>query len=142
MIGGILKENAEFCIVLAHDDHVETMRRRFKQIDFEHVYSIQPIKRFDDINNALYLVDSSLNNNTNLTSSIKRKEKVDSTPTQRDVIEIDIDLPVSKKTNLSPVKVLNHKNEKIADKKSDKIEKKVILLLTVVLTCNYVRFIL
>ncbi|XP_060863805.1 DNA polymerase delta subunit 3-like [Metopolophium dirhodum] len=122
-IGGTLKENDEFCIVLAYDDHVETMHRRFKQIDFEHVYSIQPINRFDDMNNALYIVDNSLNN-VNLPSSIKRKEiGNDSMPEQRDVIEMEINLPLTKQTNLSPNQVQNHKNETTADTKLDKTQK-------------------
>ncbi|XP_001947535.2 DNA polymerase delta subunit 3 [Acyrthosiphon pisum] len=122
-IGGTLKENDEFCIVLAYDDHVETMHRRFKQIDFEHVYSIQPINRFDDMNNALHLVDNSLNN-VNLPSSIKRKEiGNDSIPEQRDAIEMEINLPLTKQTNLSPNQVQNHKNETTADIKLDKTQK-------------------
>ncbi|XP_060837578.1 DNA polymerase delta subunit 3-like [Rhopalosiphum padi] len=125
VIGGTLKENDEFCIVLAYDDHVETMRRRFKQIDFEHIYSIQPISRFDDINNALYLVDNSLNNYTNLPSSIKTKEKInDSMSEQKDAIEMEINLPLTKQTNLSPNKIQNHKSETIASTKLDKPQKK------------------
>lgn len=127
VIGGVLKENDGFSIVLAYDDHVETMRRRFKQIDFEHIYSVQPISRFDDINNALYLVDNSLNNYTNLSSSIKTKEKGnDSMPEQRDAIEMKINLPLTKQTNLSPNKIQNLKNETIANTKLDKTQKKVI----------------
>jgi len=132
-IGGTLKENDEFCIVLAYDDHVETMHRRFKQIDFEHVYSIQPINRFDDMNNALYIVDNSLNN-VNLPSSIKRKEiGNDSMLEQRDVIEMEINLPLTKQTNLSPNQVQNHKNETTADKKLDKTQKEVTLIFYLVL---------
>ncbi|XP_026808725.1 DNA polymerase delta subunit 3-like [Rhopalosiphum maidis] len=125
VIGGTLKENDEFCIVLAYDDHVETMRRRFKQIDFEHIYSIQPISRFDDINNALYLVNNSLNNYTNLLSSIKTKEKRnDLMSEQKDAIEMEINLPLTKQTNLSPNKIQNHKSETIARTELDKPQKK------------------
>lgn len=133
VIGGTLKENDEFCIVLAYDDHVETMRRRFKEIDFEHIYSIQPISRFDDINNALYLVDNSLNNYTNLPSSIKTKEKInDSMSEQKDAIEMEINLPLTKQTNLSPNKIQNHKSETIASTKLDKPQKKVILVFNLI----------
>lgn len=133
-IGGTLKENDEFCIVLAYDDHVETMHRRFKQIDFEHVYSIQPINRFDDMNNALYLVDNSPNNYVNLPSSIKRKEiGNDSILEQKSVDEMEINLPLTKQTNLSPSQVQNHKNETIANTKLDKTQKEVILIFNLVL---------
>jgi len=132
-IGGTLKENDEFCIVLAYDDHVKTMHRRFKQIDFEHVYSIQPINRFDDMNNALCIVDNSLNNYINLPSSIKKKEiGNDSIPEQRDIVEMEINLPLTKQTNLSLNQVQNHKNETIADTKLDKKQKKVILIFNLV----------
>jgi len=128
-IGGTLKENDEFCIVLAYDDHVKTMQRRFKQIDFEHVYSVQPINRFDDMNNALFIVDNSLNNYVNLPSSIKKKEiGNDSIPEQRDTVEMEINLPLTKQTNLSPNQVQNHKNETISDTKLDKTQKEVILI--------------
>lgn len=127
VIGGVLKENDGFSIVLAYDDHVDTMRRRFKQIDFEHIYSIQPISRFDDINNALYLVDNSSNNYTNLPSSIKTKEKGnDSMPEQTDAIEMEINLPLTEQTNLSPNKIQNLKSEIITNTKLDKTQKKVI----------------
>ncbi|KAL4098942.1 hypothetical protein QTP88_023449 [Uroleucon formosanum] len=100
------------------------MHRRFKQIDFEHVYSIQPINRFDDMNNALYLVDNSLNNYINLPSSIKRKEIGNiSMPEQRDVIQMEINLPLTKQTNLSPNQVQSHKNETTANTKLDKTQK-------------------
>nr|BAH71904.1 ACYPI010240 [Acyrthosiphon pisum] len=109
------------------------MHRRFKQIDFEHVYSIQPINRFDDMNNALHLVDNSLNN-VNLPSSIKRKEiGNDSIPEQRDAIEMEINLPLTKQTNLSPNQVQNHKNETTADIKLDKTQKEVTLIFNLVL---------
>lgn len=134
-IGGTLKENDEFCIVLAYDDHVETMHRRFKQIDFEHVYSIQPINRFDDMNNALYIVDNSLNNCVNLPSSIKRKEIGNDSMSEKrgDVIEMEIDLPLTKQTNLPSNQVQNHKNEKTAITKLDKTQKEVILIFHLVL---------
>uniref|UniRef100_A0A2H8TVG5 DNA polymerase delta subunit 3 n=1 Tax=Melanaphis sacchari TaxID=742174 RepID=A0A2H8TVG5_9HEMI len=121
IMGGTLKENDEFSIVLAYDDHVETMRRRFKQIDFEHIYSIQPISRFDDINNALYLVDNSLNDYINLPSSIKTKKKGNE---QKDAIEMEIDLALPEQTNLSPNEIQNHESETIADTKLDKTQKK------------------
>jgi len=133
-IGGTLKENDEFCIVLAYDDHVETMHRRFKQIDFEHVYSIQPINRFDDMNNALYLVDNSLNNYVNLPSSIKKKEiGNNSIPEQRDVIKMEINLPLTEQTNLSSNQVQSHKNETTVNTKLDKTQKEVTLIFYLVL---------
>lgn len=132
VIGGTFKENDEFCVVLAYDDHVETMRRRFKHIDFEHLYSIQPINRFDDINNALYLADNSLEY-VSLPSSINRKEKKNiSVPKQCVETKIDIDLPSAKATKDTSNGVLNnHNNEtKIEDKtKLDKTHKKVISVL-------------
>jgi len=134
VIGGTLKANDEFCIVLVYGDHVETMRRRFKLVDFEHIYSIQPISRFDDMNNALYLMDNSLNSYINLPSSIKKKEKeTDSKTKQRDEIEMEINLPLTKKTSISPNKVLNHKNEPIADTKLEITQKRVILIFNLIL---------
>lgn len=110
------------------------MHRRFKQIDFEHVYSIQPINRFDDMNNALYIVDNSLNNYINLPSSIKRKEiGNNSVPKQRDVIQMEINLPLTKQTNLSPNQVQSHKNETTANTKLDKTQKEVTLIFYLVL---------
>lgn len=133
VIGGTFKENDEFSVVLAYDDHVETMRRRFKHIDFEHLYSIQPISRFDDINNALYLADNSLEY-VSLPSSINRKEKKNITvPKQCVETKINnIDLSSSKATKDTSNGVLNnHNNEtKVEDKtKLDKTQKKVILVL-------------
>lgn len=132
VIGGTFKENDAFCVVLAYDDHVETMRRRFKHIDFEHFYSIQPISRFDDINNALYLADNSLEY-VSLPSSINKKEKKTiAVPKQCVETKIDIDLPSNKVTGDTPNKLLNnHNNEtKVEDKsKLDKTQKKVIIVL-------------
>lgn len=132
VIGGTFKENDAFCVVLAYDDHVETMRRRFKHIDFEHLYSIQPISRFDDINNALYLADNSLEY-VSLPSSINKKEKKTiAVPKQCVETKIDIDLPSNKVTGDTPNKLLNnHNNEtKVEDKsKLDKTQKKVIIVL-------------
>jgi len=122
-IGGILQENNEFCIVIAYNDHVETMRRRFKQISFEHLYSIQPISRFDDINNALYLVDNSLNNK--VPSSIKKKEKINiCVQKQSNQIAIEMCAPSTKETNVISNEVLNHSNGKIDDIKNHKIQQK------------------
>lgn len=128
-IGGILKENDEFCIIMVYDDHLVTMRRRFKLIDFEHIYSIQPIKRFDDINNALYLIDSSLDNYVNLPSSIKKKEKQNiSFPGQNTEIVEEINLSSTKEINLTATEVPNHSNErKMIETKLDKTQKKVLL---------------
>jgi len=125
VIGGIFKENDEFCIVLAHDDHVESMRRRFKQISFEHFYSIQPISRFDDINNALYLVDSLLNNHSDLHSSIKKKEK-DNNLIHKQCADIpeEIDVTSTREKNPTPTKVVINTNETIVNKKLDKNQKK------------------
>lgn len=133
IIGGIFKENDEFCIVLAHDDHVESIRRCFKQISFEHLYSIQPISRFDDINNALYLVDSPLNNNINLPSSIKKKEK-DNNLIHKQCAEtpVEIDLSTTKEKNPTPIKLTNNTNETIVNEKLEKTQKKVILLIILV----------
>lgn len=127
IIGGTLKENDEFCIVLAYDDHVDTMRRRFKQINFEHIYSIQPIKRLSDINNALYLVDNLSQNQIELPSSIKKKKKEDMLvhkPSEE--VAMEIDLPSNKQTQSSNEILSNHKNETIAKDKLEKTEKKVI----------------
>lgn len=126
VIGGTLKENDEFCIVLAYDNHVETMRRRFKQINFEHLYSIQPISRFNDTNNALYLVDNSINNYVNLPSSIEKKEKGSILINKQSVeIAMEIDLPINKETNITPNRVLNNINKTNGETKLDKIQKKV-----------------
>lgn len=142
-IGGTLKENDEFCIVLAYDDHVETMRRRFKHINFEHLYSIQPISRFDDINNALYLADCSLDH-ASLPSSINRKEKRNISEDKQCVeTAMDVDLPLTKETNSTSNKVLNnHSNVTKVEinTKSDKIQKKVTLLINyifLILPCNF-----
>lgn len=131
IIGGTFKENDEFCVVLAYDDHVETMRRRFKHIDFEHLYSIQPISRFDDVNNALYLADNSLNY-VSLPSSINKIEKKNISVSKQCVeTKKDIDLPSTKVIEETSSKALNnHSNEtKVEDKtKLDKTQKKVMLL--------------
>lgn len=55
-----------------HDDHVETMRRQFKNILFEHIYSIQPIGRLTDMSNDLFLVEKAEYNILNMLSSIKK----------------------------------------------------------------------
>ncbi|XP_050424123.1 DNA polymerase delta subunit 3-like [Adelges cooleyi] len=73
VIGGSLKEKNEFCIVLSYDNHVETIRRRFKNILFEQIYSIQPIGRFTDLSNDLYLAEQIDENFTNICSSIRMK---------------------------------------------------------------------
>lgn len=128
VIGGILKENDEFCIVLAYDDHVDTMRRRFKQINFEHIYSIQPIKRLSDINNALYLVDNLSHNQIELPSSIKKKDKGDILVHKQSVeFAMEIDLPSTKKTQPTSIEISsNHSNETVVKKTLEKTEKKVI----------------
>lgn len=129
IIGGILKENDEFCIVLAYNDHVETLRRRFKNIDFEHFYSIQPVSRFSDIDNALYLVDSSENNYANLPSSIKNKEKgIMSIPEENVKTPMEIDVPLVNKTKATPNIISNHSNETVVKTKLDKTNKKVIII--------------
>lgn len=121
VIGGTFQENDEFGIVLAYDDHIDTVRRRFKEISFEHLYSIQPISRFDDINYALYLVDNSLSDNVNLPSSIKKKEKeITSIPKQDVEIEMKVDVSTAKQNKLMPNEVLNNINYA----KSDKTNKK------------------
>lgn len=131
VIGGTFRENDEFGIVLAYDDHIDTVRRRFKEINFEHLYSIQPIKRFDDINNALYLVDNSLSNNVNPPSSIKKEEKQNPSIPKQDVeIAIKVDAAIAKQTKLRPNEVLNNIN----DEKSDKTKKKVILIFKYIFT--------
>lgn len=143
VIGGTLKENDEFCIVLAYDDHVETMRRRFKQIHFEHLYSIQPISRFHDINNALCLADNSLNNYINLPSSIKKKEKGNNL-IHKQCVEIpeEKDLPSTEQKNSTPTKVVNNSIETVVNKTLDKTEKKVILILNLIdLFLYFVTFI-
>lgn len=145
VIGGVLIENDEFCMVMAYDDHLETMRRRFKIINFEHIYSIQPVKRFDDINNALYLIDGSLENNVSLPSSIKKKEKQNVSITEQNnennEIEKDIDLSSTAEINLTATKVLNHSNEtKVlnnsnktkAETKLDNTQKKVVFIFNLV----------
>lgn len=123
VIGGILQENDAFCIVLVIDDHVETIRRRFKQISFEHLYSIQPTSnRLSDINNSLYLIDNSLSDHIYLSSSIKNKEKGNALlPIQNidNIIEIDS----TEKSNSAVVEVLNHTYNSIVKTKSDKIQK-------------------
>ncbi|XP_025404852.1 DNA polymerase delta subunit 3-like [Sipha flava] len=125
IIGGVLKENDEFCMIIAYDDHLETIRRRFKLINFEHIYSIQPVKRFDDINNALYLIDSSIDNYVTLPSSIKKKEKqIISIPEQNNEIEKEIDLSSAAEINLTATKVPNHSNETEVDTILDKTQKK------------------
>lgn len=125
VIGGTFRENDEFGIVLAYDDHIDTVRRRFKEINFEHLYSIQPIRRFDDINNALYLVDNSLSDNVNLPSSIKKKEKQNtSIPKQNVEIAMEVNVSTAEQTKLKHNEVLNNIN----DAKSDKTKKKVILI--------------
>lgn len=129
IIGGILKENDEFCIVLAYYDHIKTLRRRFKNIDFEHFYSIQPVSRFSDINNALYLVDNSENSYANLPSSIKNKEKgIISIPEENVKTPMEIDVPLGYKTNSTPNTVSNHSNETVVKTKLEKTNKKVILI--------------
>lgn len=128
-IGGTMKENDDFCIVLAYNDHVETMRRRFKQVDFEHVYSVQPTSRLDDINNALYLTDSLLNNNVNISTSIKRKEK-ENTSLHESSIEIPMEMDDLPPTNSTTNKVLNHSSETaLVETKSVKSPKKVIFFI-------------
>lgn len=112
--------------MLAYDNHVETVRRRFKQINFEHLYSIQPISRFDDTNNALYLIDNSLNNYVNLPSSIKKKEKSNMLLNKQSIgIAMEIDLPINRDINVTSNEVLNNINETISETKVDKIQKKV-----------------
>jgi hypothetical protein len=129
IIGGVLKENDEFCMIIAYDDHLETIRRRFKLINFEHIYSIQPVKRFDDINNALYLIDSSIDNYVTLPSSIKKKEKqIISIPEQNNEIEKEIDLSSAAEINLTATKVPNHSNETEVDTILDKTQKKVVFI--------------
>lgn len=120
IIGGILKDNDEFCIVLVYDDHVETIRRRFKQINFEHLYSIQPISnRLSDINTSLYLVDNSPNDHAKLFSSIKKKN------IEQNVNKMGIDLPSNEETN----EVLNHINEINLNTKPVKTHEKVISIM-------------
>ncbi|VVC27706.1 DNA polymerase subunit Cdc27 [Cinara cedri] len=122
IIGGILKETDEFCIVLANDDHAKTVRRRFKKINFEHLYSIQPISRLSDINNALYLVDSSENNFVNLPSSIKKTEKgIMSIPVKSVETAMEIDVPLGKETNSTSNTVSNY-SKQIVSKQSVKTE--------------------
>lgn len=94
------------------------MRRRFKQINFEHLYSIQPINRFDDINNALYLVDSSLNNH--IPSSIKKKEN-GNISTDKQKVEIAMETDSPKELNSSPIQVLNRNGETNLDKIQEKV---------------------
>lgn len=127
IIGGTLHENDEFCLVLAYDDHVKTVCRRFKHISFKHFYSIQPINRFNDINNALYLVDNSLNININLPSSIKKKDKETiAISDQSNVMAMEIDdVPSSKEIESTLNEVSNHKN---VTTKLDEAQKKVILI--------------
>lgn len=112
VIGGTLHENDEFCIVLAYDDHAKTVRRRFKHISFEHFYSIQPISRFDDMNNALYLADNTLNININLPSSIKKKENENAALSDHsNVMAMEIDDVVSTQETKSMLnEVSNHEN--------------------------------
>lgn len=131
IIGGTFRENDEFGIVLAYDDHIDTVRRRFKEIHFEHLYSIQPIRRFDDINNALYLVDNSLNDNVTSPSSIKKEEKQNTFIPKQDVeIAMEVNVSTAKQTKLRPNEDLNNIN----DKKSDRTKKKVILIFKYIFT--------
>lgn len=97
------------------------------------MYSIQPISRFDDINNALYLVDNSLNSYSDLPSSIKKKQKGgNSIHKQCAEIPVEIDLPSIKEKSLTPTKVVNYNNEKIINKKLAETQEKVILIFNLV----------
>lgn len=111
---------------MVYNDHLETVRRRFKHINFEHLYSIQPINRFDDINNALYLVDSSLNNH--IPSSIKKKEN-GNIATDKQNVEISMETDSSKEVNSLPIKVPNHNSKINLDKVQNKVISKLIFSL-------------
>lgn len=116
-----------------YDDHVETIRRRFKQINFEHMYSIQPISnRLSDINTSLYLVDNSPNDHAKLSSSIKKKNIE-----QNVVNKIGIDLPSNEETN-STNEVLNHINENNLNTKPVKTHEKVISIMFYVIVDFFV----
>lgn len=136
IIGGILKENDEFCIILAYDDHAETVRRRFQRIDFEHLYSIQPVSRLSDINNTLNLIDNSENNYTDLPSSIKKKDKrIMSISKESIETAMEIGVTLIEETNSTQNTVSNHSNEVVVKSKLDKTQEKVILIFSV--TCFY-----
>lgn len=130
IIGGTLHENDEFCVVLAYDDHVKTVCRRFKHISFKHLYSIQPISRFNDINSALYLADNSLNININLHSSIKKKVKETAALSdQSNVMAMEIDdVPSIKETKSMFNEVSNHKNVTTKLDETLLTQEKVILI--------------
>lgn len=126
LIKGILKENNEYCIVLAYEDHVETVRRRFKQVDFEHIYSVQPISRFDDMSNALHLADSSLNKLSDISTSIIKKDKrntLGNKPSNETSMEVDT-VPSNEVSNTIN-EVTQLKNDTVIEKKLVKSQKKV-----------------